>query len=103
MERWATAAHDIGAMPLMGLMGFLFVVALMSPAWGTGTTDVAGRSNAPAPASPSPYVRADSAAEAKQILSELRSGEPVSAGTASSVKYGPCVLYPSALYLRTSL
>ncbi|GGO93724.1 hypothetical protein GCM10011584_33080 [Nocardioides phosphati] len=50
---------------------------------------------------PSQYVLADSTAEAAAILDALASGGSASIN-AASVQYGPCVLYPSVVYLRAS-
>lgn len=53
----------------------------------------------------SPYVEASSPAEAMKILNALQSPQtasPSAKAAAGEVKYGPCVLYPTVIYLRTS-
>lgn len=55
----------------------------------------------------SPYVVADSPAEAERLLDSLEEGAlngspAASSPTAARVQYGPCTLTPSSVYLRTS-
>lgn len=45
---------------------------------------------------------ADSPAEAEQVLDALETGDSSMGVSAASVQYGPCVLYPSVIYLRKS-
>lgn len=49
---------------------------------------------------PSPYIEASSAEDAEQKFQALEDGG--AAARATSVKYGPCTLYPSVMYLRAS-
>lgn len=55
----------------------------------------------------SPYVVADSPAEAERLLDSLQEGAlnggpGASSSAAARVQYGPCTLTPSSVYLRTS-
>lgn len=54
---------------------------------------------------PSPYVKASSPEQAADILDALESPQtasPAVKAAAASVQYGPCTLYPTLIYLRTS-
>lgn len=56
------------------------------------------------PVAPSQYVEASSPAQADAILSalEAKPSSDVLAAATAGVTYGPCVLYPSTVYLRAS-
>lgn len=53
----------------------------------------------------SPYVKADSPEQAMEILDALASPQtasPSARAVAAGVKYGPCTLEPTRIYMRTS-
>lgn len=50
----------------------------------------------------SQYVQADSPAEANKILNRLEAPGSAKAMATLGVRFGPCVLYPTKVYLRTS-
>lgn len=66
------------------------------------TAEIAGAGTS---TEPSPYVKASSPAQAMEILDALESPQtasPSAKAAAASVQYGPCTLYPTLIYLRTS-
>lgn len=103
-EKKARGKHRIA---LTGLA--IMVVAFSSTVAGPAQAEARNSVPAPFPAGadatiaappPSPYVQAESPAEAVQKLNALEKGGATA--TAARVKYGPCWLYPTPTYLRTS-
>ncbi|WP_158013357.1 hypothetical protein, partial [Carbonactinospora thermoautotrophica] len=83
-------------------LGLLLAVCPAVAAHGTEADPIVGGEDDVLSSEASPYVLADSPAEAGAILAELEDADPPTSMTAASVQYGPCVLYPTTVYLRTS-
>ncbi|WP_242907281.1 hypothetical protein [Actinomadura terrae] len=70
-----------------------------------GAQNTAAAGSAATSTGASPYVQASSPAQAVRVLDALRSLERASASAraaAAGVVYGPCELFPTPIYMRTS-